>query len=657
MATKNSNCPKCRKSFYKNQNSICCDSCENWFHLKCSSLSTKTFKVFCDDPNKKFICFFCKNYLCRKCSKPVFNHHNSLCCDNCNFWTHLKCSGLNLDTYNSLTQSNSSASTFWFCNVCNVLPFSELSDIEFCLLYSESFLDHQHDDSTPMKFSKVCSVCTRKIKDNKCCKALKCTKCVSFVHRKCSGINISDLNKLPKSVFQQWSCTMCYKDMFPFHEESDECILSNNFNSNFDCSCKKTTLSRDLVFAYNRKLNVDNKYGPDPNDLIENTYDTNTNFDYYSMHDFHKLVKNYNDLTNKNFSLFHTNIQSLSNKFEKLQLLLTDLDYKFHIIALSETWYSNNSVKLKPPHLEGYYPYVGIAGHTLKAGCGFYINTAISYIERTKLDVSVYDANNEYEAKWIEIVNTKTANILIGVIYRHPRKAATTSFTSYIKETINLIKKEHKHVILTGDFNYCLLKYTKDKIITEFVDQMYELNLQPCILEPSRITGCQKPSLIDNIFTNIVEAKITAGNLTTCLSDHMPNFMILEKAMSYSKKAKLVKRDFTNFIKEDYLNDLRSINIDCVINVNDMDAIYDVFHMQLTNIIDKHAPFKTFSNREAKWLQKPWISKGIRKSLGVQHKMYNKYIKDKDLFWFNRYKFYRNKIRRLLFLAKELYHK
>ena len=209
------------------------------------------------------------------------------------------------------------------------------------------------------------------------------------------------------------------------------------------------------------------------------------------------------------FSVIHTNIQSLMHNFDSLQYLLTDLKHKFDIVAVSETWNpKNKTVVFKPGLLEGYHTYYGQTGHTLKSGCGIYINNSLKYIERKNMDISFYDEFNEYQTKWIEVINDKKANILVCVTYRHPKNNSNASFNNYLEEKLSNIKNSNKNIILVGDFNYCLLKYEKDKYIKQFVDIMYEKFLQPCITEPSRIVNGQRPSIVDNIFTNIINKKI-----------------------------------------------------------------------------------------------------------------------------------------------------
>ena len=211
-------------------------------------------------------------------------------------------------------------------------------------------------------------------------------------------------------------------------------------------------------------------------------------------------------------------------------------------------------------------------------------------------------------------------------------------------------------MILLGDFNYDILKYTKDKYIQEFVDTLFTHHLQPCILEPTRIVARQNPSLIDNIFTNIIDKDIVSGNIIQKVSDHMPNFIIIKNMIPRRKKNKITKRDFSKFSTEDYISDTSKINIDKELDSLDINTIYNDFHNQLINIINKHAPTKTFSVRESKWLQKPWLTKGIQKSIKIKNKLYYQFTRTKDQFWFNRFKVYRNSIRNLARISKKKFY-
>ncbi len=147
-----------------------------------------------------------------------------------------------------------------------------------------------------------------------------------------------------------------------------------------------------------------------------------TDFDYFVTHDFHKLVNNIQH-KEKLFSLFHTNICSLQATFDEFFRTLESLEHQFDVIALSETWISKAKVKkINTGHLTGYQKYIGTCGTSTKVGCGFYVREDIKVLRRKDLDISFNDELDEFQFKWIALVNNKKINIVVGVAYRHPKK-------------------------------------------------------------------------------------------------------------------------------------------------------------------------------------------------------------------------------------------
>ena len=90
---------------------------------------------------------------------------------------------------------------------------------------------------------------------------------------------------------------------------------------------------------------------------------------------------------------------------EKLETLISNLQFNFDIIVVSETWTSYSRENIKPKTIDGYQTYHGTKGHTLKSGCGFYVKNCLKFQQRTDLDLSVIDENNEFQSCWIEIIN------------------------------------------------------------------------------------------------------------------------------------------------------------------------------------------------------------------------------------------------------------
>ena len=85
-----------------------------------------------------------------------------------------------------------------------------------------------------------------------------------------------------------------------------------------------------------------------------------------------------------------------------------------------------------------------------------------TYITRPDLRLNFKNTQSEFEVLWLEITSPFKNNILIGVIYRHP-KQKDKEFLQYLSNLLNKVKMEKKKIILTGDFNLNLIKFDKNK--------------------------------------------------------------------------------------------------------------------------------------------------------------------------------------------------
>ena len=48
-----------------------------------------------------------------------------------------------------------------------------------------------------------------------------------------------------------------------------------------------------------------------------------------------------------------------------------------------------------------------------------------------------------------------------------------------------------------------------------------------------------------------------------------------------------------------------------------------IFYNKLQRLINKHAPLKPVSKRERKRLSKPWITRGLRKSIKIEKSLFH----------------------------------
>ena len=81
----------------------------------------------------------------------------------------------------------------------------------------------------------------------------------------------------------------------------------------------------------------------------------------------------------------------------------------------------------------------------------------------------------------------------------------------------------------------------------------------------------------------------------------------------------------------------------------DIEQLFSSFHKKLTEIV---VPLKRVSKRQLKMQFKPWIKKGIRRSISIKNKLYKRYSITKNDYYFSKYKSYRNRIKHLILLSK-----
>ena len=64
----------------------------------------------------------------------------------------------------------------------------------------------------------------------------------------------------------------------------------------------------------------------------------------------------------------------------------------------------------------------------------------------------------ELESTFVEIMNPKKSNIIVGTSYRHP-KMDVTEFNNILSNLLKKINQEQKTVFLFGDFNIDFVHY------------------------------------------------------------------------------------------------------------------------------------------------------------------------------------------------------
>ena len=310
---------------------------------------------------------------------------------------------------------------------------------------------------------------------------------------------------------------------------------------------------------------------------------SNTNSHSYTPNEFNIKFNEHNGL-----SILHLNARSLQKNFEKNSEFISTIQISFSIIAVSEIWITD--VPLLPFETEGYTFLNSNRLFGRGGGVAFFVLNQLKY--RVRSDI-IDDENDitDYEFMFIDIFNHCNIKTTIGVIYRKP-SGNIDDFLQFYDYTLCKLKCENCKLYITGDFNIDILKHLSNSDAAKFVSINSSYGLIPLIKSPTRITA-NTASLIDNIFTNVINSTLDSGSFCVDISDHLPVFYLSEVECNINRvlKTQTLSRKITDdgihaLIEELYITDWSSIY--CCPDVNDS---YDLFLSKLLDAFHKHQPY------------------------------------------------------------------
>ena len=172
------------------------------------------------------------------------------------------------------------------------------------------------------KFKFPCSICEKSVHTNQ--KSVYCNNCDLWVHKKCEGLSDDEFQKLVEEDDEvPWFCLVCQiklnAEIFPFGVLSK---LEPLDPYGIDLRGHLQTLS-----PFETRTKSENLNDFDIDDNIVNTIYSK----YHTLNEVSQL-----NLTRKNFSIFHTNIRSLSKHIDSLHTQLCSTNIPFDIIGIIE---------------------------------------------------------------------------------------------------------------------------------------------------------------------------------------------------------------------------------------------------------------------------------------------------------------------------------
>ena len=462
-----------------------------------------------------------------------------------------------------------------------------------------------------------CGICSKNINKNH--HYLQCSLCNYRCHIKCNKIDPNTFVKMKK--IKDFICLACKEENIPFQTLSDNqfiATVSQRVDIEVDYG-ELSVLPPENLRLFFKELNEFNG-----SNIIEENSPLNCK--YYDINTFPS-----SKMGGKSFSLFHLNIVSLSKNKDELETLLKMLDSSFDIIGLTETKIIKGCSPTFNLKLNGYKHYHTPTEST-HGGALLYVSDLLDHEERKDLNSILYKPKL-LESVFIEIKNPGKKNVIVGCMYKHPLLEIDNFNDDFLEHFLEKLSCENKDIFLIGDFNTDLINSDIEPI-SSFLDTMTTNLFVPHITLPTRITPTSS-TLIDNIYSNITNFSTgISGNLTSSISDHFPQFLILPKEIAcLPRKHNLYKRDTKHFVKESFISDLISIDWPSVlqINKNDPNYSFDSFDLTLNNILDKHLPMKKITKKDYKQQFKPWITMGIRISIKRRDSILKNYIRCKNI--------------------------
>ena len=345
-------------------------------------------------------------------------------------------------------------------------------------------------------------------------------------------------------------------------------------------------------------------------------------------------------------NFFHQNIRGLYHNLANLQAYL-DIKNNVDVFSLSETHIQSNS-PLDNDNLYNIPGYKFLKVNRENGGGGgvaMYISENISFIRRKDLET------NLTESLWIEIVQSKAKNLLVGCIYKPPESSLYINkyFTEKLNNILSDINKTQIETIMLGDYNVNYLNKTDNKAIKEIIRLQ---GFEQIINKPTRTTK-DSQTLIDLIFTNRKQNIVKHDVIPLSLSDH--DCIGCVRKLNHERCAyrTITCRNYSKYDKNLLLQEINNHDWCTYYSLGDVNKVWQYFKSVLTTSFQKHAPITL---KRVKGNYCPWLSPEIKKQMNSRDSLLRKARKSKNEDDWAIYRRFKNTCNNMIRRARNNYH-
>ena len=488
--------------------------------------------------------------------------------------------------------------------------------------------------------AQPCLICTTTVHASN--KRQQYSMCGQWAHSICTGV-----------LKHFYFCCRCLNGVLPFGRLSDD-----NFALAVAGVTNFTTKSR-IQDSATQRLNLNPFYNLDDNFINNPEIDADANYynaisteynNYFDSNQFNQYLS-HNNKNNNLFSMMHLNINGLVSKADTLHATLQTLNLKFSIIAISETHTNQSTEQLAD--IPGYDKIIRSRTFSERGGVALFFdqNLGLNVKRRPDLDC---DKQEIFESLFVQIPQTVGKDILVGVVYRRPQ-TNKTEFVTNFAQVFHTIKAENRPCYILGDYNINLLDQAESSNLT---NELFSYGYMPLIDRPTRITPISS-TLIDNIFTNVHDRRLTSGVWIADIADHLPIYALLPHTNiqhNINPDDKFVyKRIYSDENMNVFKTAMHTNDWSTVYNTDGVNNKYNAFCSVLNKCIDEFFPERKIKIN-TKSETKPWISHSLVNSIKKKNAMYKNYLKSRSPILLERYKKYKNKLVTIIRNAEKLYY-
>lgn len=347
----------------------------------------------------------------------------------------------------------------------------------------------------------------------------------------------------------------------------------------------------------------------------------------------------------KKLNILHFNIRSLRRNFEELLIYINEIGVgNLDVIVLSETFVIEEPNRYNIDGFDIFYNYSSFNKN----------DGVLMYIKQSMHAVSEIIEMSETSLLHCTM---KVNDFSIGVmgVYRSPSSNLNLFLDEL--ESGGFFNTENMCELFVGDININISEES-DINVNRYLNVMTQKGYVSCINEPTRVTQCTS-TLLDHLFlkfkhTNFAEDDIIPIVFKACITDHYPiglSFQnIMKPFIAPDRSRQRMEINYSNLIDEMSRESWRE-----VLSVVDIEKSYDNFKNKILCILKRHTKIVELNNKIRK--RKAWVTQGIVKSILKRDHMKKILHKNYSIENEIRYKTYRNKLNKIIKLAKINYYK